>query len=121
MSIEKKATAIDWELCLQKMSGNQALAQEFLVCFIEELFKNREELVQLFAEKNILGLENAAHKLHGACCFCGVLPLQTQAAHMEREASKATSIERLQTIFSELLLRIDEVIEEFTRCYREKQ
>ncbi|TIE08637.1 hybrid sensor histidine kinase/response regulator, partial [Legionella pneumophila] len=36
-----KHAAIDWQLCVQKVSGNQALAEEFLAKFIEELYKNR--------------------------------------------------------------------------------
>ncbi|HAU1290677.1 TPA: response regulator, partial [Legionella pneumophila] len=33
-----KHAAIDWQLCVQKVSGNQALAEEFLAKFIEELY-----------------------------------------------------------------------------------
>lgn len=46
-----KHAAIDWQLCVQKVSGNQALAEEFLAKFIEELYKNREEFIGLMHQK----------------------------------------------------------------------
>ncbi|EEZ95287.1 legionella transmission sensor LetS [Legionella longbeachae D-4968] len=71
-----KHSAIDWQLCIQKASGNQSLAEEFLARFVEELLKNREEFIQLMHEKNVKQLGEVAHKLHGACCFSGVPTLQ---------------------------------------------
>lgn len=57
-----KHAAIDWQLCVQKVSGNQALAEEFLAKFIEELYKNREEFIELMHQKNVKGLADLAHK-----------------------------------------------------------
>ena len=76
--------AIDWALCVQKVSGNQILAEEFLARFVEELHLNRTEFKRLFNKKNIAGLESAAHKLHGACCFCGVPRLQNKVVYLEK-------------------------------------
>ena len=67
-----KIAAIDWSLCVQKVSGNQTLAEEFLTRFIQELYIARVDFKELFDKKDIKGIEAAAHKLHGACCFCGV-------------------------------------------------
>lgn len=113
-----KHSAIDWQLCVQKVSGNQALAEEFLVRFIDELHKNREEFFQLLHNEDIKGLESAAHKLHGACCFCGVPYLQTQVVRLEKEARQAKSIDELKTVFAELIQSIDEVIDEFDNQYQ---
>lgn len=89
---KSKSAAIDWQLCVQKVSGNQALAEEFLGRFVEELRRNREEFIQLLHNKDIKGLESAAHKLHGACCFCGVPHLQTQVIQLEKQAKTAKKL-----------------------------
>ncbi|KTD25816.1 two-component system sensor histidine kinase LetS [Legionella maceachernii] len=115
---KSKAPAIDWQLCVQKVSGNQALAEEFLARFVDELHKNREEFLQLLRNKDIKGLESAAHKLHGACCFCGVPHLQTQVIQLEKQAKHAKTIEELKPAFTELIKSIDEVIDEFNDLYQ---
>ncbi|ASQ46617.1 Signal transduction histidine-protein kinase BarA [Legionella clemsonensis] len=115
---KSKSAAIDWQLCVQKVSGNQALAEEFLERFVQELRKNREEFIQLLHNKDIKGLESAAHKLHGACCFCGVPHLQTQVIRLEKQAKAAKKIDDLQNTFAELIQSIDEVIDEFDNLYQ---
>jgi len=105
--------AINWALCVQKLSGNHALAQEFMARFIEELQVNREEFLQLMREDNIKGLERAAHKLHGACCFCGVPSLQHHVILVENLAKHARSMNELNAAFSALILSIDDVLSEY--------
>lgn len=89
---KSKNQAIDWQLCVQKVSGNQALAEEFLNRFVEELHKSRVEFFELYNKQNIQGLQNAAHKLYGACCFCGVPHLQTQVSKLEKQAKEAKKL-----------------------------
>lgn len=109
---------IDWPLCIQKVSGNQALAAEFLDQFVEELELNRDEFLQLMAEKDIAGIERLAHKLHGACCFCGVPTLQLHVAQLETTAKQAAQINELQAVFNLVIQNIDEVLKEYERSYR---
>lgn len=119
LRIADKAThsAIDWELCVQKVSGNQALAEEFLAKFVEELHKSREEFIQLMHEKNSKGLGEAAHKLHGACCFCGVPTLQNKVIQLEKLASRTQNAESLSESFAEVIQSIDAVINEYENQY----
>lgn len=112
-----KHPAIDWQLCVQKVSGNQTLAEEFLVKFIEELIRNRAEFIELMHQKNIKGLGEAAHKLHGACCFCGVPTLQKKVMHIEKLSTRLTNIDDLTAPFAELIQSIDAVINEFENQY----
>lgn len=114
---KSRNAAIDWQLCIQKVSGNKALAEEFLNRFVEELRKNRTEFVELLHKKDIKGLETAAHKLHGACCFCGVPQLQTQVIRLEKQAKVAKNIDELNSIFIELIRSMDDVIDEFDNLY----
>jgi len=113
-----KATAINWPLCIQKVSGNQALATEFLARFVIELQKNREEFLVLMQMNDVQGLEHAAHKLHGACCFCGVPALQSHVANMENLARNASHVDELQKVFTKVIQSIDEVLDEYQNSYR---
>lgn len=113
-----RSAAINWPLCVQKLSGNQALAREFLARFVEELHHNREEFLALMHSNDIKGLERAAHKLHGACCFCGVPSLQRRVVILENLAKRAQHIDELKTPVAELTLSIDEVLSEYTNvCF----
>lgn len=64
------------------------------------------------------GLSTTAHKLHGACCFCGVPTLQAQVTRLETHASKAKHINELETVFAQLIQSIDEVLDEFDNIYQ---
>lgn len=110
---KSKHAAIDWQLCVQKVSGNQKLAAEFLMQFVEELQKNREEFIQLMHQKEIKKLGEAAHKLHGACCFTGVPTLQKNVILIEKMAAHSASPEELAAPFAELIQSIDAVINEY--------
>lgn len=111
-------SAIDWQLCVQKVSGNHALAEEFLAKFTEELHKNRQEFLDLMQLKNIKAIGDLAHKLHGACCFCGVPFLQKKVIEVEQMALRANHIEQLITAFTELIQNIDAVINEYEQQYQ---
>ncbi|WP_058529071.1 two-component system sensor histidine kinase LetS [Legionella londiniensis] len=110
-------SAINWQMCLQKVSGNEELALEFLSRFIEELKKNRKEFARLLQNQNLKALEHLAHKLHGACCFCGVPRLQKQVAQVESLARQAKHIHEIQLAFSQLMTCIDEVLAEYQNTF----
>lgn len=114
---KSKHSAIDWQLCVQKVSGNQDLAEEFLAKFIEELYKNRVEFLKLMQKNDIKQLGELAHKLHGACCFCGVPILQKRVMQLEKLATRANKIEELTKAFAELIQSIDAVISEYENQY----
>lgn len=105
--------AIDWPLCIQKVSGNYHLAVEFLASFVVELQQNRDEFLLLVQDNDLQGLERLAHKLHGACCFCGVTQLQRDVARIENLAATLSHVDLLQSEFLELLDSIDEVLSEY--------
>ena len=113
-----ESSAINWSLCLQKLSGNQTLATEFLASFVEELKKNRVEFFHLLQKQDLQGLEQAAHRLNGASCFCGVPNLQSLVAHFEKLAKQAKHIDELQIPFTELIQSIDDVIHEYETIYQ---
>lgn len=104
-----KIPIIDWALCIQKMSGNEVLARKLLAEFIEELKHNRVELIQLMQFKNHKGIEQIAHKIHGACCFLGLPSLQHKIAALEHQAKNLEPIEQLQTTFTACIEHMDEL------------
>lgn len=112
-----KSAAINWPLCIQKVSGNQALATEFLARFVIELKTNHTEFQQLMENHDVQGIERAAHKLLGACCFCGVPTLQASVARLENMAKNAQHVDELQTAFVELIQSIDAVLGEYNNLY----
>lgn len=105
--------AIDWELCIEKSNGNSTLATEYLKEFIKELIKNRTEFIDLWQAKNFDALASAAHKLRGACCFCGVPNLQSQIMLLETELQKNKKHLALEKVFKNFLKSIDEVINDY--------
>lgn len=114
-----KYAAIDWQLCVQKVSGNQVLAEKFLAQFIEELVKNRDEFIELYHKKEIKQLGDAAHKLHGACCYCGVPVLKKRVMQLEKMASQVSTIDELAEAFAALIQSIDAVLTEYENQYSE--
>lgn len=109
--------AIDWDLCVQKVSGNTRLAEEYLDQFISELRKNRDEFMTRMNHKDVKALAELAHKLHGACCFCGVPQLQSHTVQLEKLCQKTNKIELIEPIFVQLIQSIDAVLNEFETQY----
>lgn len=114
LSSDAKTPAIDWPLCVQKMSNNETAAKDYLARFVKELPLEKKTFKQLTNKKDIHGIEKAAHKLLGACCFCGVPRLEEKLRRLETKAKKAKKINELSTLVMELLKCIDEVTEEYT-------
>lgn len=105
--------AINWQLCIQKLSGNQTLAREYLAAFVAELPHNQRELLQLTQEHDYNGLADAVHKLYGACCFCGVSTLQNQLSILEKQLLSKEQHPDLETNVSAILQEIDKILEEY--------
>lgn len=109
--------AIDWSLCIKKLSGNQSLAQDFLGQLVDELRKNRLEFIALYEQEEITALEKASHKLHGACCFSGVTRLQRQVARLEKQLSQVKAIHEAKATFLKCIEEMDAVILEYETTY----
>lgn len=114
----KNTASINWPMCVQRVSGNQALAAELLACFINELPINRKKFIQYYNEKNLEQLAAEAHKLHGACCFCGVPSLQQHVAQIENQANQVKDIVEIKEDFEQLILSIDTVLSEYEQFYK---
>lgn len=116
--VTPKKSAIDWPLCVAKLSGNIPLATEFLAEFVKELHKNRIQLKTIFATNDCEALEKIVHQMHGACCFCGVSALQKQAARLEQRLRNAKTTSEVERDFLSLLEEIEAVITEYAESYQ---
>ena len=116
----RKTAAINWQLCIHKVSGNQLLAKDYLSAFVAELPTARQELLTLLHNQDIEGLANSAHKLLGACCFCGVIALQNKVSRLESLAKVATNTTELAPAVTALIEQLERVIDEYHRLFKEK-
>ena len=108
---DAKIKPINWSICVQKMSGNSALAKEFLEQFVSELPKHRETLLHCMKASDYEGLEQTAHTLRGACGFCGVPKLERSLAKLEYLAQHTDTPEELNNALEDSIRHIDAVLQ----------
>lgn len=108
---DAKIKPINWSICVQKMSGNSALAQEFLDQFVAELPKHRETMLHCMKISDHEGLEQTAHTLRGACGFCGVPKLERSLAKLEYLAQHTDAPEELNQALEESIRHIDAILQ----------
>ncbi|MCH9764046.1 MAG: response regulator [Gammaproteobacteria bacterium] len=107
---EAKITPIDWSVCVQKMSGNAALAKKLLDRFIEALPQHQNELRQAMQENNKAALEDIAHSLRGVCGFLSLPKLEHALAKLEYLAQHTQTDNILLEALNDVLQQIDAVI-----------
>jgi len=104
------------------MSGNSALAKEFLDQFIHELPKHREVMLHAMKTSCYESLEQTAHSLRGACGFCGVPKLERSLAKLEYLAQHIDADDAYQNLnqaLNDSIRHIDAVIQAHTQLEQE--
>lgn len=105
--------SIDWELCLKLANGKQAFAKEMLVMFIDDLPKARDSIMSAFKKQDWEELQHQVHRLHGACCYCGVPKLKQLTRQIE------TALKQNQTATAKALIpKVDRETNEILTCYK---
>ncbi|MFI4937578.1 MAG: two-component sensor histidine kinase BarA [Candidatus Berkiellales bacterium] len=80
---ESVTVPVDWEKTL-KLAGNKALlAKEMLKGLIEIIRPTQSNINQSYAKKDFKTMREDVHRLHGACCYCGVPALKAAASQLE--------------------------------------
>ncbi|MGE3320329.1 MAG: response regulator, partial [Candidatus Berkiella sp.] len=87
-SVEDSVSPIQWEQSVKLAGHNDALAKDMLKGLIESLSSAQKSINQTYTQKDLKAMREAVHRLHGACCYCGVLPLKTAVAQLEIAISK---------------------------------
>ena len=112
-----KYSPINWELCIEKVSGNHAIAVEILACFVEELQLNRVSFIEMYQQNDRINFEKLAHKLHGACCFCGVIRLKSLVIDLETKMPNIAHVDEVRDTFLQFIEEIDAVIKDYRQHY----
>lgn len=76
---------IDIPLCLTLSHGKPALAAEILTLLLSELPQSRTDINLALDESRFADARDLIHRLHGACCYCGVPALKTICKKIERQ------------------------------------
>lgn len=66
-------------------NGNPKLARDLLQMLLDGLAADERELNRLHGEGDHRELFELAHRLHGACCYCGVPRLREAAARVQEQ------------------------------------
>ncbi len=74
--IQNDAAAIDWALAKKLAGGKMELAYEFFEKLKAILSLEKECINQDYQARKWSTLRERVHKLHGACCYCGVPQLK---------------------------------------------
>lgn len=74
---------LDWTLANQRANHNQELAKELFGLLIKELPQHQQELLKAAKNRDLDTLKTITHKIHGACCYCGVPALHNDIAKLE--------------------------------------
>lgn len=94
-----------------RLAGNQpALAERLLNQLIDSLEDERQRFSALSAQGDLAALLEAVHRLHGACCYCGVPALRTALRAAEdalKQHSSAELQERMAQIDREIAALLD--------------
>jgi|TARA_R110002126_G_scaffold175960_1_gene324556 two-component system sensor histidine kinase BarA len=119
---DAKIKPINWPTCVQKMSGNSALAKEFLEQFVNELPGHREAMLDAMKTRHYEALLQTAHSLRGACGFCGVPKLERSLAKLEylaQHTDAADAYTEVNNALTDSIRHIDAVIQAHTQLEQE--
>ena len=100
---------IDWAESLKLSNNKIDLAEEILSMFIADLPDFKAKIQESLAKGDHETLEQHVHKLHGACCYCGVPKLKGLLNQLESNI-KSHRYEDIEDLVSEACLEMDDVL-----------
>jgi len=102
---------IDWEMGKKLAGGRPELAKEFFAKLIRVLPQDKALINEDFLKREWSNLREDVHKLHGACCYCGVPELKRCAQKLE-SAVASHAFDIIKPRLDALNLAIDAVLAE---------
>lgn len=107
---------IDWDLGQTLAGGKRELAEELLNALVKSLENDKHKITEYFESNDFDPLRDEVHRLHGACCYCGVPHLKKCAQTLESSlASRRRSLNKITINYKALIEAIDEVLAEFDK------
>lgn len=74
---------IDWKKAIKLAGNNPTLAKEMLSALIKEIPSAQYKINEAYAQQNHKNFHHEVHRLHGACCYSGVIPLKNAIRTLE--------------------------------------
>lgn len=112
---DKMATensAIDWDLSIELAAGKPEVAKEILTAFIKELPDTKAAISKAKEEGNREELHEEVHRLHGACCYCGI-PRLKELCNLLETAMDEQEFEKADAYYKDLMQEIPAVLEDY--------
>jgi two-component system sensor histidine kinase BarA len=75
---------IDWEQCLKLVANNVDIASDMLLGLRQLLQQSQPHLSLLYEKRTWSEMREVVHKIHGACCYCGVGDLKVATLELEK-------------------------------------
>ncbi len=96
----------DWKESMQLARNKPDLATDMLTMLLESIADTRDELIVAQEASDTERLQEAIHKFHGGCCYCGVPALRHASRELEQALLGAAPPEHikeaLQTVLDEM-------------------
>lgn len=100
---------LNWELCLTQASQKQELAIEMLKMLLDTMPETTQLIDEALESRNNEAMLAIIHKLHGACCYCGVPTTQKLCQQIESSLKQGHTTEMLEPEILELLDELTKV------------
>lgn len=100
---------LDHALAIKLAGGKKELAEELLTKLLSTLPNDLEQMQTTFEEKDWERLRDQVHRLHGACCYCGV-PTLKKCAHKLENTIATRALDIIQPRFDELKQAIQDLM-----------
>lgn len=85
---EKPKIPVDWQQTLKLAANKSTLAKDMLMGLVESLKSAQTNINQSFTKKDYKNMREHVHRLHGACCYCGVPALKAAVLNVESALAK---------------------------------
>ena len=110
----KQPALIDRTLGAQLAGGKQETAEKLLGLLVTQLPQDKTDIETALQQQDWQALGDLIHKLHGACCYCGVPALKAASKKAER-LIKFGNTKRAQTAINALLAAITDTLSEYDK------
>lgn len=108
---DTEVAVIDWELGQKLAGGNLSLAKELFSKLLNSLPQDKAQINEDFKMKDWKALRDHVHKLHGACCYCGVPELKRCAKELEAAAAE-NKVDEIPARLNALNKAVDLILKE---------
>lgn len=119
---QENQSAVNWKLCLKLVNHKEDLAREMLKALMESLPQDQSAINQAFAKNDLKLMRDLVHRLHGACCYCGVPYLKRATAKLEQVISEKQidEIQHAMVLFNKELVNVLDYINQHPELLTEK-